>query len=54
VHVYHPDGTRLAHISVPERVGNLTFGGPARDELYICASSSLYRLRLNAQGVQTP
>jgi gluconolactonase len=54
VHVYHPDGTRLAHIPVPERVGNLTFGGAARDELFICASSSLYRLRLNAQGIQAP
>jgi gluconolactonase len=38
----------------PERVGNLTFGGAGRDELFVCASSSLYRLRLNAQGIQTP
>jgi gluconolactonase len=54
VQVYHPDGTRLARIPVPEKVGNLTFGGPGRDELFICASSSLYRLRLNARGIQTP
>ncbi|MFZ1181473.1 MAG: SMP-30/gluconolactonase/LRE family protein [Herbaspirillum sp.] len=54
VHVYHPDGTRLAHIPVPEKVGNLTFGGTARDELYIAASTSLYRIRLNAQGIQKP
>ena len=54
VQVYHPDGTRLASIAVPEKVGNLTFGGPARDELFICASSSLYRIRLNARGIQTP
>jgi len=54
VQVYHPDGTRMARIAVPEKVGNLTFGGPARDELFICASSSLYRIRLNARGIQTP
>ncbi|MFM0617461.1 SMP-30/gluconolactonase/LRE family protein [Paraburkholderia nemoris] len=50
VQVYHPDGTRLARIGVPEKVANLTFGGAAGDDLYICASSSLYRIRLNTQG----
>jgi gluconolactonase len=54
VQVYHPDGTRLARIPVPEKVGNLTFGGSGRDELYICASRSLYRLRLHTRGLQTP
>jgi gluconolactonase len=54
VQVYHPDGTMLAKIFVPEKVGNLTFGGSLRDELYICASTSLYRIRLNAKGIQTP
>jgi gluconolactonase len=54
VQVYHPDGTRLGRIGVPEKVGNLTFGGPARDQLYIAASSSLYRIRLNTTGVQRP
>lgn len=50
VQVYHPDGTRVARIPVPEKVANLTFGGPAGDELFICASSSLYRIRLNTCG----
>ena len=54
VQVYHPDGTHLAAIPVPEKVGNLTFGGPGRDELFICATTSLYRIRLNARGIQTP
>lgn len=54
VQVYHPDGTLLAKVFVPEKVGNLTFGGHQRDELYICASTSLYRIRLNARGIQTP
>lgn len=50
VQVYHPDGTRLARIGVPETVANLTFGGRDGDELYICASTSLYRIRLNTRG----
>lgn len=51
VHIYHPDGTRLARIPVPEKVGNLTFGGSSGDELFICASSSLYRIRLATRGL---
>jgi gluconolactonase len=50
VQVYHPDGTRMGRIAVPEKVGNLVFGGPAGDELFICASTSLYHLRLNTRG----
>jgi gluconolactonase len=50
VQVYHPDGTRLARLPVPEKVGNLVFGGADGDELYICASSSLYRIRLRTRG----
>jgi gluconolactonase len=54
VHVVHPDGTLLGKIRVPEKVGNVTFGGPERDVLYIAASSSLYRIRLATRGVQRP
>lgn len=54
VQVYHPDGSRIARIAVPEKVGNLTFGGPASDLLFIAASTSLYRIRLNTAGVQRP
>lgn len=54
VQVIHPDGTLLAKIYVPEKVGNLTFGGARRNELYICATTSLYRIRLNTSGIQTP
>jgi gluconolactonase len=50
VQVYDPDGMRIARIGVPEKVANLTFGGRDGDELYICASSSLYRIRLNTRG----
>jgi gluconolactonase len=54
VQVFHPDGTRLARIPVPEKIGNLCFGGARRDELYIAATSSLYRIRLGTQGLQRP
>lgn len=51
VQVYAPDGCRLLKIPVPEKVGNLTFGGPERNQLFICASSSLYRITLNTRGI---
>jgi gluconolactonase len=50
VQVYHPDGTRIGLIPVPEKVGNLVFGGEQGDELFICASTSLYHLRLATRG----
>lgn len=53
IQVYHPDGTLLGKIHVPEKIANCTFGGPLRDELYIAASTSLYRIRLNTSGLQT-
>lgn len=50
VQVYHPDGTRIGRIPIPEKVGNVCFGGHLGDELYVCASTSLYRIRLNTRG----
>jgi gluconolactonase len=50
VQVFHPDGTRIGRIAVPEKVGNLCFGGEAGNELFICASTSLYRIVLNTRG----
>jgi gluconolactonase len=50
VQVLHPDGTRIGRIPVPEKVGNLVFGGERGNELFICASTSLYRIGLNTRG----
>ena len=50
VQVYAPDGTRIGRIAVPEKVGNLCFGGAEGNELFICASTSLYRICLNTRG----
>lgn len=50
VQIYHPDGAKMGFIPVPEKVGNLCFGGPAGNELFICASTSIYRIKLNTRG----
>lgn len=47
---YHSDGTLIGRIAVPERVGNLTFGGPGKDELLICATTSIFRIRVAVAG----
>lgn len=45
VHVFSPDGQELLFIPVPEVVANLCFGGDDGDELFIAATTSLYRIR---------
>jgi gluconolactonase len=52
VRCYHPDGTLLGKIPVPEIVGNVTFGGVKRNRLFICGQTSLYSLYLNTQGAK--
>jgi gluconolactonase len=48
--VFDPQGRQIDKINVPERVSNCTFGGPNGDELYITATTSLYRMVLNTRG----
>ena len=50
VHVYAPDATLIGKIKVPEVVANVCFGGPKRNRLYICATTSLYAVYVNARG----
>jgi gluconolactonase len=47
LHCFHPDGTLLGKLLVPEVVANLTFGGPRRNDLFITATTSVYTLRVN-------
>jgi gluconolactonase len=54
VQVFDAGGALLGRIGVPEKVGNVTFGGAERDTLFIVASTSLYRIRLATRGVQRP
>lgn len=53
VHCYDPDGTLLGKVRVPEAVANVVFGGPKRNRLFICATSSLYAILLPVNGVPT-
>jgi gluconolactonase len=50
VHVYHPDGTRIGQIHLPEICANLCFGGRHRNRLFMTASQSLYALYVETQG----
>jgi len=54
VNCYAPDGELLGKIRLPEAVSNVTFGGPKRNRLFMTATTSLYSLFVNANGVQTP
>ena len=53
IHCLHPDGTLIGKIKVPEAVANCTFGGAKRNVLYICATTSLYAVRLMVNGAKT-
>jgi gluconolactonase len=52
IHCIHPDGTLLGKIKVPEAVANCAFGGEKFNVLYICASSSLYSVRVMVSGLK--
>jgi len=54
VHCYAPDGVLLGKIHVPEVVANVCFGGPKRNRLFICATTSLYAIFVNTQGCLRP
>jgi len=45
VRVYTPSFQLLDTIKVPETVSNLCFGGPDGQDLYLTATTSLYRIR---------
>jgi gluconolactonase len=51
VTVWSPAGKLLGRIRLPEVCGNVCFGGPKRNRLFICATSSLYAITVNAKGV---
>jgi gluconolactonase len=53
VHCYDPDGTLVGKIYTPEPVANVVFGGPKRNRLFICATTSLYAMLLPVNGVRT-
>ena len=50
VHIFNPDAIDLGIILFPEKSANFCFGGPARDWLYVTASTRLYRIRTLKTG----
>ncbi|RLJ36175.1 gluconolactonase [Litoreibacter meonggei] len=54
VHCISPEGTLLGKILVPELVSNVCFGGRAKHQLFITATTSVYSVSLNRTGAQQP
>ena len=50
VTVWTPQGRLIGRIRLPEVCGNICFGGPKRNRLFMAASQSLYALYVNTQG----
>jgi gluconolactonase len=50
VTVWNPQGKLIGRIRLPEVCANLTFGGPKRNRLFMCASTSIFALYTNTQG----
>jgi gluconolactonase len=50
VTVWNPESKLLGRIRIPEVVGNLTFGGPKRNRLFMAGSQSLYAVYVGTQG----
>jgi gluconolactonase len=47
---WDPSGKLLGRIRIPEVVGNLTFGGPKRNRIFMAGSTSLYAVYVGVQG----
>jgi gluconolactonase len=50
VTVWSPEAKLLGRIRLPEVCGNITFGGPKRNRLFMAASQSLYAVYTATQG----
>ncbi|MGQ0511163.1 MAG: SMP-30/gluconolactonase/LRE family protein [Betaproteobacteria bacterium] len=51
VHVFNPAGKLIGRIDLPERCANVCFGGVHRNRLFMAATTSIYALYVNTQGV---
>tara|TARA_R110000868_G_scaffold49323_1_gene159289 strand:+ start:174 stop:1076 length:903 start_codon:yes stop_codon:yes gene_type:complete len=54
VHCINSSGELIGKILVPELVSNVCFGGRAKHQLFITATTSVYMISLNREGVQRP
>ena len=53
VHCLDRDGTLIGKVLIPEICSNVCFGGPKRNYLFICATTSLYAVLLPVNGART-
>ena len=52
VRIFNSKGKPIGHIDLPERCANLCFGGQARNQLFMCATTSVYSLVVGTHGVR--
>ncbi len=52
VHCFTAEGLLIGKIRIPELVGNLTFGGPKLNRMFICGTTSLYSVFLTTRGAK--
>jgi gluconolactonase len=50
VHCFLPNGDLIGKIKLPEICGNVSFGGPRRNRLFMCGTTSLYSAYLSVNG----
>ncbi|MEL7116120.1 MAG: SMP-30/gluconolactonase/LRE family protein [Pseudomonadota bacterium] len=52
VHCLAPDGQLIGKVKSPEMVANVCFGGPTKNRLFICGTTSLYSVYLAVNGAR--
>lgn len=51
IHIFAPDATCLGRIMMPEKTANFVWGDDNLKSLYIAASTTIYRLKVNIPGI---
>lgn len=52
VHCFHPEGDLLGKLVLPQAASNLCWGGQRLNHLFVTATSTVYTLRLNVNGLR--
>jgi gluconolactonase len=52
--VFDAEGEHIGTVEVPESVGNVNWGGPDWDQLFIPATTSVYRIQCKVSGNRLP
>lgn len=51
IDIFSPKGELIESINIPEKPSNICFGGKDRNQLYITARTSIYRVEMDTKGV---